>query len=320
MLIQLPANVPIRSRIAPTPSGYLHLGNVFSFLLTWLIVRKNKGLLHLRIDDLDAMRVREEYIDHIFETLDWLKIDYDSGPQGTEDFFRNYSQKNRLPVYRNCLQQLAKDGWIYACTCSRSQIRTFADNGIYPGTCRGKKLELEAEEVAWRLKLDTEALAIFNDLVLGKIQTDLILHNGDFLVRRKDGIPAYHIASLADDVEEKINLVVRGEDLLPSTGAQLYLAKLLDMKVFSEAAFLHHPLLLNTQQQKLSKSQDAISIKDLQFRSKNPVKVYKIVAFLLNLEVNQINSLEDLLDQFSLGGFCWEKRTLEELLNLFTDG
>ena len=245
------------SRIAPTPSGYLHLGNAFSFILTWLLVRKRGGVLHLRIDDLDAARRREAYIEDIFRTLDWLGMDYDEGPSGPDDFYRNHSQQHRIPAYEALLQDLRARGALFACTCSRKEIQLAAADGQYPGTCRDRGLPFDAPETAWRIRTPENAQATWHDAIRGPQTVFLHAAMRDFVVRRKDGIPAYQIASLSDDLAMGINCIVRGADLLDATAAQLLLADLLDRPAFAHIQWFHHPLLLDAQGHKLSKSQGA---------------------------------------------------------------
>ena len=132
----------IVSRLAPTPSGYLHLGNAFSFILTWLLVRRLGGKLHLRIDDLDAPRLNQDCLEDIFIQLEWLGLDYDTGPHGPEDHLRHFSQSLRLEEYMSALEEIRESGLLYACSCSRKQYLSKSKNGQYPGTCREKKLDL----------------------------------------------------------------------------------------------------------------------------------------------------------------------------------
>jgi len=126
----------LRSRIAPTPSGFLHLGNAVNFVLTWLMVRKAGGTLRLRIDDADCLRAKPEYLEDIFCQLDWLGITWDEGPMGVDDFRGRFSQQLRLERYREFLAGLARAGHLYPCGCSRREMRNLAPDGIYPGFCR----------------------------------------------------------------------------------------------------------------------------------------------------------------------------------------
>ncbi|MBC7446694.1 MAG: tRNA glutamyl-Q synthetase [Hymenobacteraceae bacterium] len=252
----------VRSRLAPTPSGYLHAGNALNFLLTEALVERAGGRLHLRIDDLDGARVRPAYLANIFDTLHWLGIRWDSGPHNVADFQAHYSQHLRLDRYAALLAALvARPGLVYACTCSRAQVAATTGpngpNGQYAGTCRDKHLPLTTANAVWRVRVPPEATVQFTDGFLGSRTLDVAELVGDFVIRKKDGLPAYQTASLADDIADGITLIVRGEDLLPSTAAQLWLAAQAGSgwAAFADVRFYHHPLLLDSAGRKLSKSQ-----------------------------------------------------------------
>lgn len=244
-----------RIRIAPTPSGYLHFGNLFSFALTWLWAQQEGAQLLLRIDDQDRQRCRPEYVEDIFRSLEALEIQPDLGPSDLEDFERNWSQKHRRYLYQSFLNQLAEQELIYACQCSRKEIQALASDGRYPGTCRHRKLPLDQEQVAWRLITAQKTLRFREK---GRWQEALSPPTAmnDLVVRKKDGHAAYQVSSLVDDLHYGISHIMRGEDLYDSTLAQLYLADLKQAQSFLQVNFHHHPLWQKNGQ-KLSKSQDA---------------------------------------------------------------
>jgi glutamyl/glutaminyl-tRNA synthetase len=248
----------MRTRIAPTPSGYLHVGNAASFLLTARLAQQHGGSLLLRIDDLDKERVRPAYIQDIFDTLAFLNIHYEQGPQDAVDFANYYSQHLRLSLYEELLTQLCATGLVYACVCSRRQMAAGA-----PCVCQTKALPLDMPDVAWRVQVPTGTIIRFKDEKRGELEIDLAAVMPHFIIRKRDGLPAYQVASLADDLHFSINYLVRGEDLLPSTAAQLYLARLAVKNTFLQARFYHHPLLLGANGLKLSKSAGDISVKAL---------------------------------------------------------
>ena len=190
----------IVSRLAPTPSGYLHLGNAFSFILTWLLVRRLGGKLHLRIDDLDAPRLNQDCLEDIFIQLEWLGLDYDTGPQGPDDHLRHFSQSLRLEEYMSALEEIRESGLLYACSCSRKQYLSKSKNGQYPGTCREKKLDFNQLGMAWRFRSETEIFPEKIDLLKGSQEEYQFPFLGDAIMRRKDGLPSYQIASLVDDL------------------------------------------------------------------------------------------------------------------------
>ncbi len=288
----------LRSRLAPTPSGYLHLGNAFSFVLTWLLVRKQHGHLHLRIDDLDGERAKPEYYDDIFTTLEWLGLDYDSGARSRQDCLANWSQKHRLSAYNEALMRLAEQGDVFACDCSRSLLAQTSPNGLYPGTCRSKNLPLASIDAAWRVRTDKNTSVRFQDALAGSITTDIATNLGDFIVRRRDGIPAYHIASLLDDTDDQMTLIVRGADLCASTAAQIFLAERLNLTAFTRTTFLHHPLLLETPERKLSKSHHSLSLKAMRENGTTAEEIIGRIASMLGIVLLSPN-LQALLEAFS---------------------
>jgi len=226
-------------------------------------VQSGNGELRLRIDDLDAPRVRNEYITDIFETLDWLDINWTAGPRDAADQIVNFSQALRLPRYHSLLAQLVQTGQIFACTCSRKELLATSKDGQYTGTCRFKRIPLNAPDVAWRLITQQDIVMRFEDAFLGEMSINIYDQARNFIVRRRDGLPAYHIASLADDVDYGINTIVRGEDLLLSTAVQLYLAQQLALPSFGHSTFYHHPLIKNETGEKLSKSAGSTSMRFL---------------------------------------------------------
>jgi glutamyl/glutaminyl-tRNA synthetase len=254
----------VRSRIAPTPSGYLHIGNAYNFLLTEAIVQSKKGILRLRVDDLDALRVRPEYLDDVFESLSWLGIHTDEGPRGAIEQDMQYSQMLRLPEYDVLLRQLVASDLVFACNCSRKDLQQNNQDGQYPGTCLHKGLSLDTPDIAWRIRTtDGKSRVAFEDRILGPLQINIWDTQRYFIVRRRDGLPAYYVASLCDDVAFGINTIVRGEDLITSTAAQLHLSDILGLTSFTNTSFYHHPLLQDERGQKLSKSAGSTSLKAL---------------------------------------------------------
>ena len=252
-----------KTRLAPTPSGYLHLGNMLSFVLTAGMARKYGASILLRIDDMDQERMRKEYLDDIFDTLQYLDIPWDEGPRSAEEHLSTFSQKHRIDSYRETLNHLQEKKLVFACACSRSTLDQAADPNQYPGTCRGQNISLDASNVQWRLKTNPDALIKMHDLLKGILSTQLPKGMESFQVRKKNGDPSYQLTSLIDDLYFGVDLIVRGEDLWDSSLAQLSLAGLLDQPSFLSAKFLHHPLLTNDGNEKLSKSAGATSIQYL---------------------------------------------------------
>ncbi len=264
-----------RLRLAPTPSGYLHLGNALNFLLNWATARYHNGHLFLRIDDLDAARKRPEYVQDVFYSLQWLGIEWDEGPKSVADFEKNWSQHLRLPLYYKQLDKLRSTGLLFACNKSRRDLAPF--EGHYPERFREQGLALDDAGVSWR------------------IATPPGFPMPDFVVRRRDGLPAYQIASMVDDVHFGITHAVRGTDLEPSTQAQQWLASLVDDNRFLDISFFHHPLLLDESGNKLSKSAGSESLLDMQRHDILPVKVFQQCAILLGSSPDETKTPQDLL-------------------------
>ena len=276
----LPPNGGIASRIAPTPSGFLHAGNAYNFILTYLLTRSASGVLYLRIDDYDLSRYRQEFVQNIFDVLDFLGLEYDKGPINVSDFERNFSFKVRAKRYEDVLEKLDE---IYICECSRTTKDAYK-NGIYTKICKNKNLKFIKDKTAIRLSVDEGD-------PLGKLVAEQM---GDFAIYKKDFTPAYNFASVIDDEDMGVNLVVRGEDLKACTLAQRYLAKRLKFS-FSKAIFVHHRLLLKDDK-KLSKSSKSPPIN---LRS-NPQIYYKILANDLGLDFKSTDKISNLLYEFKL--------------------
>ncbi len=218
----------MKTRFAPTPSGFLHAGNRFNLQRTADLRDRHGGTLLLRIDDLDAERMRPEYLTHIFGTLREMDIRWDEGPRDEADFLANWSQHHRLPDYHRLLDRLRETGAVYACRCTR---KTRAACG-----CDRLGLPLDTPDAVWRVRWDHP-------------------HDPNLdIVRLRDGRPSYQIASLSDDIRFGITHIVRGEDLRSSTAFQLHLADLLRLDAFLTVEFHHHALVLDAEGNKLSKS------------------------------------------------------------------
>ncbi len=246
----------IVGRFAPTPSGRMHLGNVFSALLGWLAVRAAGGTMVLRIEDIDPRAQDRDVAGLLMEDLAWLGLDWDEGPT---------YQSERTAIYADALARLEAAGLTYPCFCTRAELHAasapHASDGtyVYQGTCRG----LSPEEVARRSALrapatrlavpeadDPAGTVAIDDLVYGPHAEVLARDCGDFLVRRSDGVFAYQLAVVVDDGLSGVNLVVRGRDLLGSAARQTYLARLLG---FVPPSYAHVPLLVAPDGRRLSK-------------------------------------------------------------------
>jgi glutamyl-tRNA synthetase len=274
----------VHGRLAPTPSGYLHLGNAVNFVLAWLLVRRAGGTLHLRIDDLDRPRLRPAYLENIFHTIRWLGLDYDTGPRDPVEFERQYSQLHHLAEYQALLDDLRQQpGLVYACTCSRTTNLPPSPASDFESGCPGCHATFTTPGAAWRVRVPATPLVVV-DAWRGPLPIALAATMGDFVVRKKNGLPSYQLASLADDLRLGTTLIVRGEDLLPSTAAQLFLAAQLPTTVgFSQTKFVHHALLSGPGGHKLSKSQQQPLDRGIMGATNSPRPVYAALAELLGL-------------------------------------
>lgn len=263
------------TRIAPSPSGYLHIGNAFSFLLTQAIAEQSGAKILLRIDDMDRDRFRMEYLVDIFETLDFLKIPIDLGPKNPEDFLLNWTQRNRMEHYQQALEKLWASGQVFSCTCSRKKISQMNASGYYLGHCLDRAIPKMRKEAAWRFNTLQEDLTEIQTISGAISRNYLAEDTAFFIVRKKDQLPAYQLTSLIDDLEYGVDLIVRGEDLFQSSLAQLTLAKALRADAFQKIRFHHHVLLKNPDGSKISKSDGATSVLAFRQSGKTLVDLYK---------------------------------------------
>lgn len=247
------------TRIAPTPSGYLHRGNGYAFLLTWLWAKTAGADLLLRIDDADRARFRIEYLEDIFICLDLLDIDYQIGPTGPTDFEAQWSQRFRDDLYQQALGKLKEADLLYACSCSR---RDYPTNAAYPCICLERQGPLDQKEVSWRLKTPARLRPILQNFQ-GKTRAYPISDALKYaILRRKNGAAAYQLTSVCDDHYFGVSHIVRGADLFESSIFQLYLSNLLYPNSKSWKMH-HHPLITEVDGRKLSKSQQSPPLREI---------------------------------------------------------
>jgi glutamyl-tRNA synthetase/glutamyl-Q tRNA(Asp) synthetase len=278
---RLPA-APIRAsltRFAPAPTGYLHLGHVLNACYVWNTARRFACRVLLRIEDHDRERCRPKYEAAILEDLDWLGFHADIFPAACYRMGRcDGRQSDRDAVYREAVEMLRREGRVYGCECSRRALGG-GPAGIerpYPGTCRDRGLPV-VDGYGWRVRLD-DSVEVFEDALLGPQQQQPSAQCGDLLVRDRLGNWTYQFAVTVDDDRQAIDLVVRGEDLLASTGRQIALARLLGRR--RPPVFMHHPLVMKSPHQKLSKSDGATGIRDLRAAGWTPERVFAEVERL----------------------------------------
>ena len=268
-------------RFAPSPTGPLHFGSLITAVASYCDAKANHGQWLVRIEDTDIPRIYPNSESHILDCIDAFEFEPDA-----DIIF----QKNRLDLYEDVLEQLKQAQQIYACECTRKQL---GSNHIYVGTCRD--LHLDFLNQAIRLKVDDQ-LICFDDLLQGRQCSNLKNDLGDFVLKRRDGIISYQLAVVVDDYLQGITHVVRGADLLDNTARQIWLGSLLD---YPKLNYMHLPLAMNDQGQKLSKQNMAQAL-DL---SKAPELLKQVISALgqLNVELDQPrNMLKQAVQQWNV--------------------
>jgi glutamyl/glutaminyl-tRNA synthetase len=279
-----------RGRLAPSPTGYLHLGHARTFWQAQERARAQDGVLILRNDDLDSTRFKMEFVDAMLEDLRWFGLEWSEGSD-VGGLFGPYNQSERYDFYRAALEQLRAGNFIYPCTCSRKDIQQAVraphagdDELIYPGTCRMKpEVKSQKSEVGvpvsdlrfptsdlrfnWRFRVPEGETVSFVDSNCGEQKFVAGKDFGDFIIWRGDGVPAYQLACVADDAAMQISEVVRGADLLVSTARQILLYQALGLTV---PAFFHCELMRDERGERLAKRHDALSLKTLRERGFSP--------------------------------------------------
>ena len=278
-------------RFAPSPTGRMHLGNVFSALLSWLSVKSRCGKWLLRIEDIDPVRSRPEYVRLLMDDLCWLGLEWDGEP---------VFQSQRSELYLHYYNILCERGLTYPCYCTRADLLAtqapHESDGrvVYSGTCR-HRLPLSGRAAATRLIVPDEEVT-FTDGHYGEQHINLAKQVGDFIIRRKDGAWAYQLVVVIDDALMGVTEVVRGRDLLLSTPQQLYVAQLLG---FPKPHFFHLPLLLGESGERLSKRDRSLDMEALRQRHTAP-EIIGLLAYLAGLQPEpQPIKPADLLSCFS---------------------
>ncbi len=282
-----------KTRIAPTPSGFLHLGNILSFAITAVVARETGAKILLRIDDIDPLRTSKAYVQDIFNTLNFLQIPWDEGPRNIEEFEDAYSQTHRMHNYNKAIETLRVNGLIYACNCSRKQLNEHHLETGYHCDCKKHQIPLSSENINWRLIADNNAEISVKNLNGELIKTVLPADMHNVIIRKKDGLPSYQLTSVVDDLFFGIDLVIRGEDLWPSTLVQHQLAAILGGNDFGKTTFYHHPLLMEAPDKKLSKSAGATSVNYLRQNGESATEIYTAIAAAAGINVS-VNNWQEL--------------------------
>ena len=281
-------------RFAPTPSGRMHLGNVFAALIAWLSVRSKSGEMVLRMEDLDTQRTSGEFAQILRSDLLWLGLDWDR---------ETLPQSQRSAVYDRYFEKMMDEGLLYPCYCTRSQLHSvnaphLSDGTyVYPGTCRNLTNPPAGRKPAWRVCVPDKVWS-FTDRVQGAYSLNLHTDCGDMVVRRADGVYVYQLAVTVDDGEAGVTEVVRGMDLLSSAPRQMYLQELLG---FSHPEYGHVPMLLAPDGRRLSKRDRDLDLGELRKRMK-PEQLIGNLAYAAGLtERFEPVSAGELAQHF-----CWD--------------
>jgi glutamyl-tRNA synthetase len=266
----VPSSTP-RLRFAPAPTGYLHIGGARTALFNWLYARQQGGELVLRIEDTDAERSKSELVDAIYESLEWLGIDWDGEP---------VHQSDRSDLYREAVEKLLASGQAYRCDCSQDEVqaRAKARGGApgYDGHCRDRDVQ-PGEGVVVRFRTPDEGVTAFDDLIRGEV----VFENEnleDFVIVRSNGVTTFFVANAVDDADLGITHVIRGEDLINVTPKVLLLREALG--VTERPVFAHLPLIVNEQRKKLSKRRDDVAVGDYRERGYLPEAMANYLATL----------------------------------------
>ena len=306
-------------RLAPSPTGALHLGNARSFLLAWLSVRQQNGKILLRIEDIDSPRVKPWAREQTLTDLKWLGLDWDWGPDVSVPH-TSYIQTERLERYRLVLEQLASEGAIYPCFCSRREVNEAAsaphetsepqaqllEGSIYPGTCRDLKrstasASAASNEFAWRWRFDEGELT-WVDAALGKQSANPRRQLGDFVIGKSDGTPAYQLAVVVDDFDMGVTEIVRGSDLVPSTYRQLAILQHLGWRA---PKYCHVPLMVGPDGRRLAKRHGDTRLSHFRELGFQPQDLVGYLAWTLGLQ-----TLPDPIEaQELIGTLDWRKVT-----------
>ena len=288
-------------RFAPTPSGRMHLGNVFAAMVGWLSVRSQGGKMVLRMEDLDTQRTSAEYAEVLRQDLLWLGLDWDE---------ETPPQSARSQVYDRYFDRLRQLELLYPCYCTRSQLHSvnaphLADGTyVYPGTCRDLANPPVDRAPSWRVRVP-ESIWAFDDVVFGHREENLATHCGDFVVRRADGVYVYQLAVTVDDGEAGVTEVVRGMDLLSSSPRQMYLQSLFG---FPHPRYAHVPMLLAPDGRRLSKRDRDLDLGQLRSRLK-PEQLLGTLAFSAGL----ISAYEPISAAELASVFDWKNLRKEDI-------
>lgn len=302
----------IKGRFAPSPTGRMHAGNIYSALAAWLIAKSQGGSIVLRIEDLDKERSKPEFVDAALKDFEALGLFWDEGP---------YFQHDRTEAYREAFRSLQEEGLVYPCFCTRADLHAASaphrgERFVYAGTCRDlsdaeRRARSAVRAPAFRLKVPRRRISLVDEMQ-GSFAQHLADECGDFIVRRADGVFAYQLAVVVDDAAQGITSVVRGVDLLDSTPQQIYLQELFGLP---HPSYAHVPLVVSEAGRRLSKRDCDASIDVLLERFKTPSGVIGHIAGLAGIAPTcNPTTPEELLADFRLSAYARRMEGVHEIL------
>jgi glutamyl-tRNA synthetase len=283
------------TRLAPSPTGALHLGNARTFLVNWLLARQSNWHTILRIEDIDGPRIKRGADRQLIEDLSWLGLDWDEGP---------IYQSDRFADYQRFVARLIESGDAYPCVCSRKEIESAASaphaedgSAVYPGTCRGKYESVRAPAIRFRVP---PGVIEFEDVFAGTQRFDPQRQLGDFVIAKADGTPAYQLAVVVDDAEMNVTQIVRGDDLLDSTPRQILLYRAFGLTE-SIPRYCHLPLVVGSDGRRLAKRHGDTRLSRYRDAGVRPERVLALLARWCGVEADPASvRIHDLLQSFRL--------------------
>ena len=289
------------TRLAPSPTGALHLGNARTFLINHLLARRSGWRVLMRVEDLDGPRVKPGAATQMLDELRWLGLQW-QGPI--------VHQSQRFAAYQDALGLLARTGAAYPCTCSRKDVELAGSapnrgdaTSVYPGTCRGRYSSAEqaaatGRPVCWRVRVGGDPIAV-DDQFAGRCEFNLARTCGDFVIFQSDGLAAYQLAVVIDDAEAGVDAIVRGDDLLESAARQVHLRRLLDLG--PEVRYWHLPLVVGPDGRRLAKRHGDTRISHYRQAGAPPERILGLLGYWSGLLDRQREAkMEELLDAFDL--------------------
>ncbi|WP_456342464.1 glutamate--tRNA ligase [Thermovibrio sp.] len=301
----------VRVRFAPSPTGFMHVGNARTALFNYLFARHHGGDFVLRIEDTDTERHSEEAVKVIYEALRWMGLDWDEGPDKGGPY-GPYRQSERLDIYREFIEKLKEKGLVYECYCTQQELDQMRKEQLergepprYTGKCRHlteeekARLRAEGRKPVLRFKVPEDRVIRFKDLVKGEIEINSRQLGGDFVIVRSNGMPVYNFVVVVDDALMKITHVIRGEDHISNTPKQILLYEALG---FETPQFAHLPMILGPDRSKLSKRHGSTSVKEFREKGYLPEAFTNFLALLgwYPKDGKEILSLEELIERFDI--------------------